>query len=103
MAALLHDRGAFAVVLTDDNQRAAGDPARGKVGERVGGDVGADGRLERRGAAQRIVDRGGERRGGGGLVRACLEADAELAQHVVRIGEHINEVRDRRALVAGHV
>src|SRR5206468_11824808 len=102
-AALLHDRGAFAVVLADDAGPAAGGPARGGVGGRVGGGVGADGRLERRGAAQRVVDRGGERRGGGRLVRACLEADAELAQHVVRIGEHIDEVRDRRALIAGHV
>ena len=42
VAALLHDRGAFAVVLADDDQRAAGDAARGEVGERVGGDVGAD-------------------------------------------------------------
>ena len=41
-AALLHDRRAFAVVLADDDERAAGDAARGEVGERVGGDVDAD-------------------------------------------------------------
>ncbi len=103
VAALLHDRGAFAVVLTDNDERAAGDAARGKVGQRVGGDVGSGRRLERRGAAQRVIDRRGERGGGRRLVRARLEADAELAQHVVRIGEHVDQMRDRRALIAGHV
>ena len=103
MAALLHDRGAFAVVLADDDQRAAGHAAGGQIGERVGGDVGADRRLEGRGAAQRIVDRGGERRGGRRLVGARLEADAELLQHVVGVGQHVDQVRDRRALVAGDV
>ena len=78
VAALLHDRGAFAVVLADDDQRAAGHAAGGEVGERVGGDIGADRGLEGDRAAQRIVDRGGERRGGGGLVGARLEVDAEL-------------------------
>ena len=52
MAALLHDRGAFAIILADDDQRAAGDAARGEIGQRVGGDIGADRRLE--GAAPRI-------------------------------------------------
>jgi len=103
VAALLHDRGAFAVVFADDDERAAGDAARGEVGERVGGDVGAYRRLEGGGAAQRVIDRGRERGRGGGFVRARLEADAEIAQHVVGIGEHVDEVRDRRALVAGDV
>ncbi len=103
VAALLHDRGALAVVLADDDQCAAGDAARGEVGERVGGDVGAHRRLEGRGAAQRVIDRRRERGGGGGFVRARLEADAEIAQHIVGIGEHIDQVRDRRALIAGDV
>ena len=103
VAALLHDRGAFAVILADDDERAAGDAAGREVGERVGGDIGADRRLEGGGAAQRIIDRGGERRGGGGLVGARLEADAELLQNVVGVGQHVDQVRDRRALVAGDV
>ena len=103
VAALLHDRGAFAVILADDDQRAAGDAAGGEIGERIGGDIGADRRLEGRGAAQRIVDRGGERGGGGGLVGARLEADAELLQDVVGVGQHVDKMRDRRALVAGDV
>src|SRR4029450_3028362 len=50
-------------------RRAAGDPARRQVGERVGGDVHADGPLEGDRAAQRVVDRSRERRRGGGLAR----------------------------------
>ena len=103
VAALLHDRGAFAVILADDDERAAGDAAGGEIGERVGGDIGADRRLEGRGAAQRIVDRGGERGGGRGLVGARLEADAELLQHVVGVGQHVDQMRDRRALIAGDI
>ncbi len=45
VAALLHDRGALAIVLADDDQRAAGDAARGEVRQRVGRDVGARGRF----------------------------------------------------------
>ncbi len=60
--ALLHDAGAFAVILADDDQRAAGHAAGSQVGKRVGGDVGADGGLERDRAAQRIVDRRRQRR-----------------------------------------
>ena len=50
-----------------------------------------------------IVDRGGERGGGRRLVGARLEADAELLQHVVGVGQHVDQMRDRRALVAGHI
>ena len=103
VAALLHDRGALAVVLADDHQRAAGDAARGEVGERVGGDVDADRPLEGDRAAQRVVDRGRERRRGGGLAGRILEADAVLGKDVLGVGEHVHQVRDRRALVAGDV
>ena len=41
VAALLHDRGAFAIILADDDEGAAGDAARGEIGQRIGGDVGA--------------------------------------------------------------
>ena len=103
VATLLHDRGAFAIVLTHDDEGTAGHAARCQVGERVGGDVGADRRLEGRRAAQRIVDRGGERGRGRGLVRARLETDAEILEHVVCVGEHIDEMRDRRTLIARDV
>jgi hypothetical protein len=52
---------------------------------------------------ERIVDRGGEGGRGRGLVGARLEPDAEVAEHVVGIGKHVDEVRDRRALIAGDV
>ena len=51
--ALLDDAGALAVVLADDDERAALHAGRGEVGQRVGGDVGADDRLPGDGAAQR--------------------------------------------------
>ncbi len=101
--ALLHDAGAFAVVLADDDQRAARHPAGGEVRQGVGGDVGADRRLERHRAAQRIIHGGGERGGGGRFDGAVFEMDAEFVEDVVGVGQHVHQMRDRRALVAGHV
>ncbi len=103
VAALLHDRGALAVVFADDDQRAAGDAARREVRERVGRDIGARGRFECHGAANRIHDGSRERRGGGGFRGGRLEMDAEIAHHVLGVGEHVHEMRDRRALIAGDV
>ena len=74
VAALLHDRGALAVILADDDQRAALHAARGKIGQRVGRDIGADRGLEGAGAAQRIAHRDRQRRGGGRLVRARIRS-----------------------------
>ena len=76
--ALLHDRGAFAVVFADDHQRAAGDSAGRDVGERIRGDVGADSGFPGHGAADRIVDRSREHRRRGRLRGAGFEMDAEL-------------------------
>ncbi|MHC2616340.1 hypothetical protein ACVMGF_007413 [Bradyrhizobium diazoefficiens] len=103
MGALLHDGGAFAVVLADDDHGAAGDAARGQIGQRVGGDVGADGRLPRNRAAQGIHHRGREHRRRGRLVGGALEHDAEIVEHVLGVGEHVHQVRDRRALVAADI
>ena len=49
------------------------------------------------------MHRGGERRGGGGFRRRILEMHAELVEHVLGVGEHVHEVGDRRALVAGDI
>ena len=103
VAALLHDRGTLAIVLAHDHERAARDPARGQVRQRVGGHVGADGGLERDRAAQGIVHRGRQRRGGGGLAGAVLEADAVFGKDVLRIREDVHQVRNGRALVARDV
>ena len=103
VAALLHDRRALAVIFADDHQRPASDAARREIGERIGRDVDADRPLERDGAAQRVVDRGregGRRRRFAGRI---LEADAVLGEDVLRVGQHVHQVRDRRALIAGHV
>jgi hypothetical protein len=52
VGALLDHAGALAVILADDDQRAARHAGRGEVGQRIGGDVGADHRLPGHRAAQ---------------------------------------------------
>ena len=103
MAAFLHDGRALAVVLANDDQRPALDAARGQVGQRVGGHIRAHRGLEGHRAAQRIVDRCGQRGGGRGLAGAVLEADAMLDQDVLGVGQHIHQMRDGSALVARDV
>ncbi len=103
VAALLHDRGALAVVLADDDQRTPGHPAGGEIGERVGGDVGADRRLEGHRAAQGVIDGGGESGGGGRLAGARFEMHSEVGENVVGIGQNVHQMRDGRTLVTGDV
>ena len=93
MTALLHDRGAFAVVFAHDNQRAARHTAGRKIGERIGGNVGADRhRLERHGTAQRVIDRGRERRRRRRLAGARFEMHAEFFENVVGVAEHVHQM-----------
>ena len=90
-------------VFHDDQHGTASHATRSQVGQRVRGHIGADRGLEGDGAPQRVVDRGaegGRRRGFGGRV---LEMDAELFQDVGGVGEHVHQVRDRRALVSGNI
>ena len=103
MRAFLHDRGAFAVVLTDDDQRAAGNAAGREIGDGIGRDIDADRSLEGDRAADRIVHGSRERRRSGRLGRRVLEMDAELVEHVLGVGEHVHQMRDRRALVAADI
>ena len=103
VAALLRHHAAFAVVLAQHDQRAAHDAGAREVGERVGGDVGADDRFPGHRAARRVVDRGAEHRRGGGLAGAGLDVHAELVQVVARLHHHVEQVRHRRALVAADV
>ena len=103
MGPLLHDRGAFAIVFADDDQRPAGDAAGGEVGDRVGGNVDSDRGFEGDRAADRIMHRGGEHGRGRGLRRRILEVHAEVIEHVFGVGEHVHEVRDRRALIAADI
>jgi hypothetical protein len=103
MAALLHDRGALAVILADDDECTAGDPAGCEIGERIRCHVRADRRLEGGGPAQRVVDRSRERCGGGSLVGARLEPDPEFVEDLIGVGENVEEMRYRRALIAGDI
>ncbi len=101
--ALLNDAGALAIVLADDDERAAHDAAGGQVGQCVSCDVCADDRLPGDGPAHRIIDRGGEHGGGGRLVGAGFDLDAELGQEVLGLHQHVEQMRDRRALVAADI
>ena len=103
MSALLHDRGAFAVILAENHHRAAGHAARGEIGERIRRHVGADGPLEGDRAPDRIVDRGGEHGGGRSLAGVGLEMHAELVQDLLGVGEHVDQVRNRRARIAADI
>ena len=103
VAALLHDGGALAVILADDDQRPAGDAARGEVGERVRGDVGADRGLERDGAAQRIVRPRPPASRRRWPRRRTIRSGRRAPQDVVGVRQHVHQVRDRRALIAGDV
>ena len=103
IGALLDHARALAVVLAEDDQRAADDAGRGEVGERVGRHVGADDRFPGDGAAQRIVDRGAEHGGGRGLVGAGLHMHAEIGEQVLGLDHHVEQMRHRRALIAADI
>src|SRR5437762_3454020 len=76
-------------------------------GERMliaGRHVGADDRFPRDGSAHRIVDGGAEERRGGRLARGLLEVDAErFEERIVRVGQDVDQVRDRRARITADV
>jgi hypothetical protein len=103
IGALLDDARALAIVLADYDHGAADHAGRSEVRQRVGGHIGADGRFPRDRAAQRIIDGGAEHRRSGGLVGAGLEVHAEFGNDVLRIDQHIEQMRHRRALVAADI
>ena len=103
MGALLHDGGALAVVFANHDQRPAAHTGRGQVGQRVRGDIGADGGFPGHRTTDRIGDGGPEHGRSAGLVGIGLQMHAEFVQQVARIGQHIDQVRDRRALIAADI
>jgi hypothetical protein len=78
-------------------------PGEARFDSASAGDVGADDRLPGDRAAQRVVDRRAEHRGGRRLVRARLDVDAQLGEVGLRLHQHVQQVRDRGALVAADV
>src|ERR1700691_5890378 len=103
MRALLHDRGAFAVILAYYNESAAGNAAGGEIGDGVGRNVDADRRLESDGAADRVIYRRREHGGGGGFRGRVFEVNAELVEHILGVGKHVHQMRNRGALVTADV
>ena len=103
VAALLNDAGAFSVILAEDDENPALDPGRGEVGQRVGGDVGADRRFPDRGATHGIVDRSATQGRRRCLVGAAFEMYAEVLENVAGVGQHVHEMRDRRALIPADI
>ncbi len=100
---LLHHARALAVVLADDDQRAADHARRREIGERVGCDIGADDRFPGHGTAQRVMDgcaQHGRRRR---LVGAGFDPHAEFGEVVLRLHQNVHQMRHRRTLVAADV
>ena len=100
---LLDDAGAFAVILAEDDHGAAHHAGRREIRERVRGDVGTDHGFPRHRAAQGIVDRRAEHRGGRGLAGARLQVHAEVRHQVLGIDQDVDQMRDGRALIAADI
>ena len=103
MAALERHAGALAVVLSHHDQRAAEHAGGGQVGQRIGGDVGADYGLPGHRTSRRVVDRRTQHGRGRGLVGAGLDVHAQGVEVVARLHHHVQEVRHRRALVTADI
>jgi hypothetical protein len=103
VGAFLDHARAFAIVLAEHDQSAANDAWRCEVRQSVGRDIGADDRFPGHRAAQRIIDRGAEHGRGGGLVGAGLDVHAKLGEQVLGFDHDVQEMRDRRALVAADI
>jgi len=103
VGALLNDARAFAIVLTEHDQGAANDARRSEVRQSVSRDIGADDRFPGHRAAQRIIDRSAEHGGSGGLVSTGLDVHAKLGEEVLGLDHDIQQMRDRRALIAADI
>jgi hypothetical protein len=103
MCAFLDDAGAFAVVFTHDDERAAQHAGRRQVAQRVGRHVGADDALPGDGAAQRVVDAGPQHGRGAGLVAAGFHVHTQDVQVGPGLHHHVQQVRNGCTLVATHV
>ena len=103
MRAFLYDARPFSVILADDDQHAADDARRREVRQRIGGDIRADDGLPGHRAAQRVMNRCAEHRGRRRLVAAGLNVHTELREIRLRLDEHIEKMRNGRALITADV
>ena len=103
MGALLDDAGALAIIFTHDDQRAADDAGRRQIGQRIRRHVGADDGFPSDRATHRIIDRGCQKGGRSCFVGTRLEMHAQVCEYVLGLQQHIEQVADRRALVAADV
>ena len=104
MGALLDDARALAVVFADDDDRTASHAGGREVGQGIGGDIGADDGFPGHRAADGIVDRGAEQRGGSGLAGGLLEGDAHGLEHrLAHFGQNIHEMGHRGAGIAADI
>ena len=99
-APLLDHAGTLAIVLADDDEGTARDPGRGKIGQGIGGDVGPHHRFPRDRATHWVVDRCGQQRRRRGFIRAGLDVDPEFVEQAASLHEDVEQVRDRRSLIA---
>ena len=103
MRAFLYDDRPFSVILADDDQHATDDARRREVRQRIGGDIRADDGLPGHRAAQRVMNRCAEHRGRRRLVGAGLYVHTELREIRLRLDEHIEKMRNGRALITADV
>ena len=103
VGALLHDRGAFAVILADHDQAPPVTPLEDRF------DSASDATLVPAVDFQVTAPRTGYMTDAESVAAAAgfgsgrLEMDAEVVHHVLGVGEDVHEMRDRRALIAGDV
>ena len=79
------------------------DARRREVRQRIGGDIRADDGLPGHRAAQRVMNRCAEHRGRRRLVAAGLNVHTELREIRLRLDEHIEKMRNGRALITTDV
>ena len=104
VATFLNDGRAFTVILAKNDQRPTDNADRGNIGQRVRGNIGADGGFPCDGAAYRVIDRGREHGAGGRFVGADFGVDAELRHQALGVRcEHVHEMRHGSALIAADI
>ena len=92
IGALLHDAGAFTVVLAHNHHRAPGHTGRGKIGERVRGHIGTHRGFPGNCATQRVIDGSREHGRRRGLGTAGFKVHPQFAEDVLGIAEHIHQM-----------